>query len=160
MEIALFVSVLVGIALVIFSLILPKTEPPKESKQLPAINAEKTVELSIIQAEKSIEKSIEEFDKMSREVFEQLDQKYQELLFLYSLIDEKKSEIANLYSETSKIQQLPVLKPEKQEVIVSSPKHQEVKKLVQKGHDISEIAKMLGIGQGEVKLILDLGKTR
>jgi len=40
----------------------------------------------------------------------------------------------------------------------TNPKHKEIQELSAKGLSISEIAKSLDLGQGEVKLVLDLGK--
>lgn len=50
--------------------------------------------------------------------------------------------------------------PVKQTFALNNPKHNEILNLSEKGMEPSEIAKSLGIGQGEVKLILELRKVR
>jgi DNA-binding NarL/FixJ family response regulator len=40
----------------------------------------------------------------------------------------------------------------------TNPKHKEIQELNAKGLSVAEIAKSLNLGQGEVKLVLDLGK--
>ena len=43
---------------------------------------------------------------------------------------------------------------------INNPKLKEIIKLREEGKNISEISKSLNIGQGEVKLIMELNKVR
>ncbi len=159
LQIMLFVTLILGIGLVLFSLILPKNELETKNDELET-NAIEAIDRSITE----MDKTMDEFNNMAQDVFKQLDEKYQELLFLYSLIEEKRAEIADIYAQTGGVKQS--TPPPKPQVIenkppqFTNPKHQEINTLVQRGYSVADIAKTLNIGQGEVKLILELGKAR
>ena len=97
-----------------------------------------------------------ELSDMSRSVMKDFDEKKQELLFLYSLIEDKKKEIGEFdkVKETAKpeekIKQAP-LNPEQRS------KTEQVVLLSKSGLSVQAIAKRLNMGQGEVALILNLG---
>ena len=94
----------------------------------------------------------EELHKLAGSVMEELENKYQELLFLYNLIDEKKKETYNNYKNNDS-----GAKRGERKKTLKHPRQQEIQALVDEGVKIPEIAKRLGMGQGEVSLILELG---
>lgn len=107
--------------------------------------------------------ALNELNDMSQIVFKQFDEKYQELLFLYNLVDEKKQELDGMSPA-------PVAKPitKKMDITISdetrpgfsNQRYKEISKLKNDGMNVSEIAKTLNIGKGEVSLILELGRGR
>lgn len=107
--------------------------------------------------------ALNELNDMSQAVFKQFDEKYQELLFLYNLVDEKKLELEGLSTAGASAVR-PAAK--KIDIAVSDEtrpgfKHKryaEILKMKNSGMKVSEIAKALDMGKGEVSLILELGK--
>jgi uncharacterized membrane protein YsdA (DUF1294 family) len=93
--------------------------------------------------------AIAEMDKMAKSIFKEMEEKHQELLFLFSLIEGKKEEAAQKDRIERRAQ--PALK---------NPKLGKIQDLYDKGLSVEEIARALAIGQGEVNLILNLGKGR
>ena len=159
MQIAGIVLMVIGIMCILYALIV-------FSKNKPSVNEdylERSILSSIGDKTSEIDKTIDEFDKVSGEVLTQLDEKYNELLFLYSLIDDKKAEaagqrdnepqIAKKLSEFAELSQTSSAGKQ-----FKNAKHDKVKKLIEQGISVADAAKQLGIGQGEVKLILELGK--
>ncbi|MCL2461804.1 MAG: hypothetical protein FWF44_04000 [Defluviitaleaceae bacterium] len=108
------------------------------------------------------DRAMEELDKQAKAIFEELDNKYQELLFLYNMIDAKAAEAG--------------LKPARTDVIVggneeaagadggagvrvyTNPNLAKIKELAGQGRSAAEIAKELNMGQGEVQMIQNLDK--
>ncbi|PKM95738.1 MAG: hypothetical protein CVU84_02745 [Firmicutes bacterium HGW-Firmicutes-1] len=119
---------------------------------------------------------IEELNHKIREMNEygefmksELDKKHKELLFLYQMINEKSkdingnSEVFNSVKEemrlevTNKEQFQPQTTMLEQKTEQLKTNHnQMILEFSEKGYSIKEIAQMLEIGQGEVKLVLDL----
>ena len=107
--------------------------------------------------EPELNPKIEEIDTMSQSILKDFDQKYQELLFLYNLIDEKQKNVS----------EQPLLAPKatidyKIEANADTdrginPRFNNVIKLKNSGLTIDEIAKKLDMGKGEVSLIINLG---
>jgi DNA-binding NarL/FixJ family response regulator len=103
---------------------------------------------------------------------EELDEKYQSMLFLYNLLEDKKKEIVEMNAnsiagnaaaeqQTLNItghEQTPAPKRRRAKPSAVNPKHKEILKLANEGQKPAEIAKELNMGQGEVRLILDLAK--
>lgn len=96
----------------------------------------------------------------------ELDEKYKELLFLYQLISDKEHQIKSspqVVSISAPVEQV-IVEP----TIVEStnqPKNQsgenynkKIIELYDKGYGEADIAKMLDIGRGQVKLVLNLFK--
>ncbi len=162
-QIVLLVSVILGICLIIYSLIMFKREQSGASIAAPE-NTARAIDISI----EEMERTMEEFSSMASDAFIQMEQKYQELLFLYSLIDEKKKEVAALYSEAplesytkgSLKNSQSNNKSQPEERVIVNPKLEEITRLMSSGQSVAEVAKSLNMGQGEVKLILELGKVR
>ena len=101
------------------------------------------------------DQTLEEINKTARTIFDELEEKHQELLFPYNMIEERKNEEVGpasdiIFSETS---------PKRSENY-KNPKLGKIRALYDQGMTEEEIAKALGIGQGEVKLILSIGKGR
>lgn len=112
--------------------------------------------------------AISEFDDMSKSVFKEFDNKYQELLFLYSLIDEKQKKIENGYTTANfhlKDQARDLAKYAKQVDLTIgdnkkmdiNPKFSNIIRMYKEGQTVEEIARKLDMGKGEVELIVTLG---
>lgn len=108
--------------------------------------------------------AIDELNDMSQTVFKQFDEKYQELLFLYNLVDEKKKELESLSDPSAinpiKAEKIDITVDDETRPEISIKHYAEISKLRNEGMDVSEIAKTLNIGKGEVSLILELGRGR
>lgn len=99
----------------------------------------------------------------------ELDEKYQAMLFLYNLLDEKKKEVAALM-ERSAVHSTPSAarstQAERRTVKKAEPRVgnrarlERIKILADEGLSVSEIAKQLNIGQGEVRLTMDLAERQ
>lgn len=156
-QISLFVAIILGIGLVIFSLLTFSNQSNNKSfGDYEIENSMKALNTSL----EEVDSAMLELDKMSKTIFEELDTKYQELLFLYTLIDEKKKEVAEIYSTQKLPQKEIVTSVDKDSNTYKNPKLHEINNLLNEGLSISEIAKELNMGQGEVKLIIGLGKVQ
>ena len=152
-QVVLFVCILIGIALVLFSLYLfikraddPHTQTPNAAETVTAIES----------AVRQIDQSMEELNDITKVLFDELNEKHQELLFLYALIDGKKTETAAQY--TSKIDKIPHKKQKSSPKarLIENPRWRQIQALLAEGLPVSEIAKKLEMGQGEVKLMIEL----
>lgn len=118
---------------------------------------------------------IEELNHKIREMNEygdfmkgELDKKHKELLFLYQMINEKSKDIhihGEIFESTNNEIHLaaPIQEQFIQETTVEQKSNKQkmnnnqmILEFSEKGYSIKEIAQMLDIGQGEVKLVLDL----
>jgi len=110
---------------------------------------------------KEADEALEELQHMAKSIFVELEGKYQELLFLYNMINEKRKDIAPSYDSYAgggeTIRQETAA--HKQAMVYVHPRKEEIVSLKGKGFTVPEIAKTLDMGQGEVKLILELGKA-
>ena len=114
------------------------------------------------------DEALSELDDMSKTVFKEFDNKYQELLFLYSLVDEKQKSLEGA-------QQVPsgphnqarglaeyagrvdiVIDDSKKTDI--NPKFASILRMHREGQSAEEIARKLDMGKGEVSLIITLGR--
>jgi len=98
---------------------------------------------------------MEDINKMAQKVFDQLEDKHQELLFLYNMIEERKNEEVGTATDTYFTDGR-----QKRSENYKNPKLGKIRALYDQGLTEEEIAKTLGLGQGEVKLILSIGKER
>ncbi|TCT15072.1 hypothetical protein EDC18_104222 [Natranaerovirga pectinivora] len=138
----------------------------KESEHNSEINREETTQKLL---------AINEYSDF---VLEEIEKKHKELLFMYQLINEKEKKV----NQTPNLKNLNVddLKEPVEKILEIKKEVTEVKKemtyqsvtmaqgvtnnnqvvlqLFNEGKDVKEIAKALGIGIGEVKLVLDLFK--
>jgi hypothetical protein len=154
-------------------------------------HGEKQGETSELAETMSIDRKLTEFDttirdaddvynnlgSLSRDVFKEFDAKYQEMLFLYNLIDDKKKELADI----GEIKKEPPRAEVKAETVTESepeppktnkkaakaaaksvpsshmnPKYEQVMALKKEGLSVTEIAKRLKMGKGEVMLLFNL----
>lgn len=92
-------------------------------------------------------------------VQEEIDKKHKELLFLYQMITEKERAIKEIQIEIEKLrnhkEEAEDLTPEEMEVKVENS-NRRIISLKEQGYQDKEIAKILGIGLGEVQLVLNL----
>ena len=104
--------------------------------------------------------ALDEINKTSRIVLDEIEKKYQAMLFLYNLLEEKKKEINAVLEQPVKLaaNTPSEIKPpaKKQQSAKQNARNEKIFQLSEEGMQINEIAKELNIGQGEVKLILDL----
>lgn len=125
-------------------------------------------------------------DDFSKQIIEKISQNHEEVIFLYNMLNEKDTEIRNtvrklenvsekLKSKTvvakvakeTTVSDISPLKPKTEldqsnQIINSSPEemsennNSKILELYKQGNSIVDISKNLEIGQGEVKLVLDL----
>lgn len=88
----------------------------------------------------------------------ELDSKHKELLFLYQLIRERNKEMEPSEPFIVSNESIEVEKKEDIEEIKSSNNNEMILQLSKKGYRIEEIAQILDIGKGEVKLVIELYK--
>ena len=120
--------------------------------------------------------ALDEINRLSRLILDELDEKHNSLLFMYQLMDDKKKELESINTrldtetevDTSFIHQGAKEIPSPKIVqnlginrnqtinVLAHYKYLEIKELQNKGLSAQEIARQLGIGQGEVKLIIGL----
>jgi len=101
------------------------------------------------------DQAMDEINKTAKTIFDELEEKHQELLFLYNMIEERKNEEIGPASDIIFSEPRP-----KRADNYKNPKLGKIRALYDQGMTEEEIAKTLGIGQGEVKLILSIGKGR
>ena len=105
------------------------------------------------------DEAISELNDMSKNMMKELDNKYQELLYLYNLIDEKqKGFVPAAASSTSSSSPAPVAA--KKAMASINPKFARVLEMFETGKSIEDIAIEMDMGKGEVGLILNLGGGR
>lgn len=123
-----------------------------------------------------IDKALEEFHSTANTAIMELDDKYQEMLFLYSLIDDKKKEVLSICNTeplpapaavnpkppaNSKTQPTAAKpRPAAEKTRSSHPRRKDILNLSKQGLSVSEIAQELNVGQDMVSLILEMGKAR
>lgn len=113
---------------------------------------------------------INELNKLGSLIKSDLDAKYKEILFLYDLIEDKHKQIEVLVSKKDYEEPEPLkfLEPTDEMAVTSynetesdyprliKPDHKIILQKSEQGLGVADIAKELGIGQGEVKLILNI----
>jgi len=130
--------------------------------------------------------ALAEINKLGALIQKEVDEKYKSVLFLYNLVEDKQKEIEEStdsevisemiaqfidahstklrsIAETSSepivfdvLEKPKINKDEKKCPKFTNPKHKQIWEMREKGQNVPEIAKELSMGQGEVKLILDL----
>lgn len=167
-----FISVIVGIILVVISLILGvKRTEEIEMNQFDSTTEKQNELIKVIE---DADDAIEQLNSVSKSIFEEQEQKYQELLYLYQIIDDKKQELLNVFDkmtsmkfkedlnenvkeESFKVADI-VNKEDENNFAVTNSKHNEIIDLYNSGHTVTQIAQQLNIGQGEVSLVIKLNK--
>jgi len=167
-----YICLAAGALLVLYSVLFLKASKKADEDE---INMERMER--VLHVMDSADNTADEIYKLSQDVASEIDDKYQQLLYLYNMIDEKAAKLdfasgidisiddstANLAREEVK-KAKDVMKAIVGEKGINpgrmNEKYKEVFDLYSKGSDIPEIARALNIGQGEVKLVLELGKGR
>ncbi|MBS5793542.1 MAG: DUF6115 domain-containing protein [Lachnospirales bacterium] len=101
--------------------------------------------------------AIDDLNLLSDEVFKRFDEKQKQLLFIYEAIEKKKN-ISNKGNVDIKIDEDISKEIKKKNNISLNPIANRVNELYKEGMSISNIAKELNIGKGEVDLMIKLGK--
>jgi len=104
------------------------------------------------------DEAISELSDMSKNMMKELDNKYQELLYLYNLIDEKQKD--TIASSDTKATSKAVAPAKKNAIAAINPKFARVFEMYEAGANIEDIAIEMDMGKGEVGLILNLGGGR
>lgn len=170
-NIILVVLIFIGFGLIIFSVL------KKEEKFQINIDEAKAIQEALEASIEDADNAISELNGLCSNAFEEFEEKYQELLFLYQMIQDKKEENSFYSKEKNSAEKEIVVeknntssnkksatnkkivdKPKKTNY--TNPKLKDILKLQNQGLSIAEIAKKLNMGQGEVKLIAELGKER
>lgn len=118
----------------------------------------------IYEAIEDANKMTEDLNKLAKGIFMELDSKYEELLIIYKLIDEKKKEYEtnNNSKEEMELEYSTNKKTEVEQILTFSNNEEKVE-LICKLYDIGmkneEIAKKINVGIREVNLILDIRKV-
>jgi len=161
----------VGLALIAYALIVLKDKPGAKND----FDMEKIME-AMDRSINDADSTAMELTKISQSVVTEIDDKYQQLLYLYSLIEEKSEKLGSNTKQPQaridvSIDESFNYQNKKTETTVKAvekgfdprlvnDKYRSVFELYNKGLSVAEIARSLGIGQGEVKLVLELGKGR
>ncbi len=160
----IIVCLIIGFGFIIFSIFRREDKSSSNFFEVEAVV--QLINTSIQEADNAIEN----LNTLSNDIFKEFDEKYQELLFLYQILEEKKSEIARpLDIQASGALVDGDTKPEThvkpktknknktKTVQYGNPRLFEIKAMRDNGLSVSEIAKELDMGQGEVKMIIELG---
>ena len=156
-DVIMVLLIIVGIVLVVFAC-MSKNKSENKNDYFEANAAVQLVKQAVDDADNAIE----QLNKISSNVFEEFEEKYQELLFLYQMIDDMKEKRDKYDFNTSTRTNDSF---EKRQVFLSernyfkNPNLDKIKNMQEQGLSVSEISKALNMGQGEVKLILELGKA-
>jgi len=159
MTTAILLLFALGIAAVIAGIVMPD----KKKEEAPYY------------ADNAADKTIEEINSFSENVFAELNDKYNELLFLYRMIDEKKDSMCKMAEATGNdidskniininddISDIAESLKNKLSASVkksySNSKLEDIKKLHNDGFSVHEIAEKLNMGHREVELIMKLGR--
>lgn len=163
LSIMIFFMLSIGIIVLIIGLVFMKDKTNKD------LNLSKKKQTDM---ENELETQINEADKMLQELNQfssyiksELENKHKELLFLYQLIDEKSQHLSfsnKVNKEKVNIKQKETNTDNNTEAskILNNKNYNNILKLHNEGYNITDIAKKLKIGKGEVELILGLAKMR
>jgi L-rhamnose mutarotase len=148
--------IIIGIIVILASFLVNKAESDKDH----VVQLEDYEEYQ--SRIKEINQKILELNDYSVFMKTELEGKHKELLFLYQLIRDKEKSLNQIESSQVITLQQPKISEQNtflgHEHVVQENSNKRIIELSQKGYSISEIAKMLEIGQGQVKLVLDLYK--
>ena len=180
-QVLLIIGIAIGVLLVIVSFLGQKTDSMAAAQPQKEFFLEKRLEAMDTTLSEA-DNVLTELGGMSRDVMKEMDQKYNELLFLYNLIEEKKKEINSEPPDTQEHVTFPFAdanpspkesisvndRPPLVEKRTSNPKitnlnmnprFTRIFELEQKGMTVEQIAKELDMGQGEVSLVVSLAKN-
>jgi len=105
------------------------------------------------------DETMTELNDMTKSAMKEFDAKYQELLFLYNLIDEKQKNVNEMPRAVIERKSVDVTIDDSKKMAVN-PKFANVLEMYRGGENIEEIAKQLDMGKGEVGLIISLGGAK
>ncbi len=148
----LLIIIILGFSIIIFSIL----KINKYNNAIPISD----IDSSIKQIKNTIDQAdlaIDDLNLMSEEIFKRFDEKQKQLLFLYESIEKKKMNVNNIDIKVDeKVINKDMYKNKKN--IVLHPMSNKVLELANQNMTISDIAQILNMGQGEVELIINLGK--
>ena len=136
--------VVVGIALLIYSMVNFHGAADKAAATADIMNLESKL-AHITSSVNEADEAYNSLSRMSQDVLQEFESKYQELLFLYRLVDEKQQD-----AEVKPVSKA----PDKASI---NPRFDKILQMYRDGMGVDDIAKELGMGKGEVGLIINLG---
>lgn len=165
----IFLLFFVGVCFIIYSVFKFK---PVDNTSSQALTEETLQKLQA--AINDADNALEEINSLSQNIFDEMESKYKELLYLYSSINQKQNGMQNVTSSNSSFNQTNYINSGAKQQTVNekdnvnfmnefnsiNPKHNEILQLSKRGMSVSEIAKKLNLGQGEVRLVLEMGKGK
>ncbi|MBE6011923.1 MAG: hypothetical protein E7234_05145 [Lachnospiraceae bacterium] len=156
LDILIFISMLTGITLTLYSLFKIRSEGSEKEKSTDTESLSRYME--------EADEAAEDLHKLSQGVIEEINGKYQELIYLYNLIEEKEKKLTipefDAYAGDD-YKKIPTKSKEAsppKTYFTHNPRYEEIYSLKKSGLSTGDIAKKLNMGQGEVALILELGK--
>ncbi len=157
-EITIFIMFVIGIAFIIMSFIV-KERIQTVNTIIPSVSAKTQDSMDAFDAvSKEVNGKIMELNDYTDFVHKEMENKHKELLFLYQLISEKEKDITSDDVKQLKTHVKETLKPKRQKISLNEGNNHNkaIISLYQQGYNVTEIAKKLSIGKGEVKLVIDL----
>ena len=155
-NVVLIILLCVGFVFIVIGVLKKETKDNDEF----FIEAGQSIKL-VKDAVKDADNAVEQLNLLTEDMLNEFDEKYQELIFLYQLIDDMKNLESKDYNSDFYENFNDMKKDNKKyNNTINNPKLKEIIKLREEGKNISEISKSLNIGQGEVKLIMELNKVR
>ncbi len=155
-NVVLIILLCVGFVFIVIGVLKKETKDNDEF----FIEAGQSIKL-VKDAVKDADNAVEQLNLLTEDMLNEFDEKYQELIFLYQLIDDMKNLESKDYTSDFYENNNDMKKDNKKyNNTINNPKLKEIIKLREEGKNISEISKSLNIGQGEVKLIMELNKVR
>lgn len=169
-NILVLISIILGIICIIISFLLKDKSKiiEEEHNQHEETISNNNYNINKEEIINEVNNKILELNDYSNFIKKELNEKHKELLFLYQLINEKEVNIKkiaedNLYKEEKPKNKEPITIFDDlplDETVDNKIKDQnnQILSLYKEGYNITEIAKALNVGKGEIKLILDLYK--
>ncbi|MCL2752848.1 MAG: hypothetical protein FWE44_01710 [Defluviitaleaceae bacterium] len=107
------------------------------------------------------DETMSELNDMTKNAMKEFDAKYQELLFLYNLIDEKQKNVngGSTAKPSRQSKSVDMIIDDSKKMSIN-PKFTNVLEMYKNGKGVEEIAKQLDMGKGEVGLIISLGGAK
>lgn len=158
----------------------------EEISELLRSSSEETIDTTEDSLSRLSNEKIMAVSEFSDQVLEKINRNHEEVVFLYNMLNEKEKDLKETVKEISKVQQTeketsqsvverdtavpinarpskqPDRKPSKSSIKTETVKNEtannneQILSLYSEGKSIVEISKLLDLGQGEVKLVIDL----
>lgn len=155
-EVLTIISIIVGAVAIIIATIWGN-KAPTERSPLDVSKQDQRIEFE------EINHKILELNEYAQFMKDEMEKKHKELLFLYQLISDKENNLREQMQGFNDISSTPLAKShenqknESHKIEQSAPEHNRmVLQLFKEGYDVTEIAKKLDLGIGQVQLILKL----